>query len=274
MPSAITHELIAASAKELVPKRIREIVGRAPDYYYLGAQGPDLFFFYRPLKRGNFGKLLHRERLYEWFTALLDAIPAQEERDKALSYALGFCGHLEGDAAFHPFVYAYLADGNLSKREHQRIENDWDVWFLATVREKEVFGYSFPFDLKKIARSGTLWTYLNDAAGRMGVKLKRGAFKRCLRLFSLYLRHFHRRRGRILKPFFPTFYPNETPDRGVLGGERFLSLSGNKGKDAEELFLLAAKNSAQRMEEFFSCFESGAPLPPSFSRHLLTGEPL
>ena len=47
MPSSITHELIAEEAIKRLPEKIRKIVQDSPDEFFLGAQGPDVFFFYR-----------------------------------------------------------------------------------------------------------------------------------------------------------------------------------------------------------------------------------
>lgn len=274
MPSTITHELIAKSAAALLPKDVRQIVLSAPDYYYLGAQGPDLFFFYKPQeKAGNWGKILHRGGLYRWFGALLTALSSRtgEERQKCLAYALGFCTHLEADTAFHPFVYGYLRENGLKKREHQRIENDWDVYFAATLEERDVRGYRWPFDFKKIAREGVLYAYLRDTAHIWGKKITKGAFNRCLRFFRWFLKHFHRRHFRYLLPFVPQLYPRRTPDPAVTDSPLFPRLTGEKNADA--LYLAAAERSAERMEEFVSAL-GGTPLSVRFSRHLLTGEPL
>lgn len=272
MPSAITHELIAKSAAALLGKEEKALCFAAPDYFCLGAQGPDLYFFYKPLEmKKNWGKVLHRGTIYRWFGCLLSALSSRGgiEREKCLAYALGFCTHIEADGAFHPFVYRYLKENGLKKKEHQRIENDWDVYFLRTLEEKEARGYAFPFDLKKISREGVLYAYLRDAASLFGKKIKKGAFKRMLLLFRWYCLHFHRRHFRYLLPVFPQLYPRRTPAEDVLGGEKFADLAGEQTADA--LFLLAAKRSADRMREFISAV-GGAPLPDDFSRHLLTGE--
>ena len=271
MPSSITHELIAKSALALLTEEERTSVERAPDYYYLGAQGPDLLFFYEYFAGAkNFGKILHRGRLYEWFSAMHEELSRRtgEEREKCLAYALGFCTHLEADAAFHPFVYAYLEEKGLKKREHQRIENDWDVYFAATLEEKNVRGYTWPFGLIKIDREGVLYAYLRDCAARLGVELKAKKFSHALRFFRWFLVHFHKKRMRYLLPFAPTLYPRRLPDGAILSGECFTRLSG--ARDADALLLAAADASAQRMREFLS----PGPLPPAFSRHLLTGKPM
>ena len=46
MPSCITHQLISERARELLPEPVKEAAERRHDYYFLGAQGPDVFFFY------------------------------------------------------------------------------------------------------------------------------------------------------------------------------------------------------------------------------------
>ena len=65
MPASITHELIARECLKLLPAPAADAACRAPDYYFLGAQGPDLFFFHAPFRRDlpNLGKSLHRNRL-------------------------------------------------------------------------------------------------------------------------------------------------------------------------------------------------------------------
>lgn len=269
MPSSITHELIARSAMALLKAEDRASIERAPDYFYLGAQGPDLFFFCKFFAgKKNFGKRLHRGGLYRWFTAMREEIARRtgEERDKCLAYALGFCTHLEADTAFHPFVYAYLTEKGLKKGEHQRIENDWDVYFAATIDEREVRGYRFPFDLKKIAREGVLFCFVRDSARRLGYDFRKGSFRRALLFFRWYLLHFHRRRFRVFLPIVPQLYPRRTPDPACLGGESFRRITGER--DADALYLAAAAGAARRMEEFLA----PSPLPAPFSRHLLTGE--
>ncbi len=278
MPSSITHELIANAAKEKLPQRLQEEIDLAPDYFYLGAQGPDPFFFYKPMckKEYNLGKTLHRRQLYTWFCALLDGLKTREgeELNKCRAYALGFCTHLEADVAFHPFVYAYLEETGAHKRFHQLMENDWDVVFLKTLRGESAYGYRFPFDCKKIAREGVLFPYLRDAAAKLKRHpMTKGAFKRGLRLYRWYLKHFHRRHFRYLKPFAPKFYVRDTCDPSELGGENFYRLSGGKAHTAQGLFSLAADNAAMLMQTFLSALETGAPLSrEQFGRHLLTGE--
>ena len=45
MPSSITHALIAREAAERLPEQLQAAIAAAPEAYFLGAQGPDMFFF-------------------------------------------------------------------------------------------------------------------------------------------------------------------------------------------------------------------------------------
>lgn len=279
MPSSITHEMIAREAQDLLPDDLEQAISLAPDYYFLGAQGPDLFFFYAPLNRReyNLGKTLHRGKLYLWFSALLANLRTRtgEEYNKCLAYALGFCSHLSADVAFHPFVYAYLKKTGAHKRVHQQMENDWDVYFLNKLRSLRAFGYNFPFDTKKIAREGVLFRFVKDAAASLNRTVKKGAFKRALGLFGWYLKHFHRERMQYLRPVgLGRLYPRPTPDSDILEGELFKELTEDKAQSADELFDLAVRESAERICDFCNALMLGTPLNETeFGRHLLTGEP-
>lgn len=275
MPSSITHQLIAEEAIELLPAGARKAAEKAPAYYLLGAQGPDLFFFYRPFKRGNFGKTLHRGA-YPFFSAMLGALPAFAGEDFAhcLAYALGFCSHLAADVVFHPFIYRYLQTHDAARYTHQQIETDWDVYFLRVLRGKSATGYTFPFDLKAIARDGALCDFLGEAFRACEKKFDMRAFRRMTRLFGLYLGHFHRARGRVLRHLgFSAFYPRTALNSDYLGGKNFAALSEGRGADADALFLHAVRESAHCISAFLEAFNADTVLPKElFARNLLTGE--
>ncbi len=280
MPASITHELVAEEAEDLLPSAARETVVDAFDYYILGAQGPDLFFFYRPLRgrEENLGRHLHRRQVYDFFTALAMALSGftGEAFKKCLAYALGYCTHLAADVVFHPFIYRYLQENEEGKHAHQRIENDWDVYFLRELKSAAVLRHAYPFDLKKIAADGVLLPYLQSAFSHIGIEIKPSSFARMLRLFGRYLTHFHKKGVRPLRAFgLAAFYPRRVPDKKFLCGKEFARYSDGQGGSADALFLKAAEESIACMEAFLECFNAGVPLPKSlFSRSLLSGEEL
>ncbi len=278
MPASITHELVARETLGLLSPCVRDLIGRARDYYYLGAQGPDLFFFLQPLsKEINFGRLLHRARVRDWFEGMLLALPdfTGAEFEDCLAYVFGFCSHLSADVVFHPFVYHFLEAYDADRLTHQEIENDWDVYFLRALDGREVTRHSYPFDLKQIADDGILYRFVTDAARYYGREVPAGAFRRMCRGFHLYLSHTHAGHGRVLSCFgFEELYPREEPSALYLGGKQFERLSEGRGKDADELFALAVTESAARIRAFLEAFNADMPLPKCFSLHMLTGKPL
>ncbi len=278
MPASITHELVACEAADLLPKNARELVFAAPDYYYLGAQGPDLFFFYKPLssEESNLGSFLHRTRIKAWFSALLCSLEGftGTQFERSLSYALGFCTHLSADAVFHPFIYRFLRNMDCPRLTHQEIENDWDVYFLDKLRGKRADRHLSPFDLGQIAADGVLYRYLSQAASKIGRELSPVPFRRMCRHFSLYLRHIHSSHPKVLRLFGAgKLYPRSSPDPAYLRGKNFLSFSGGRASDADGLFALAAEQSADRISAFLEAFNTDMVLPDElFSVHMLTGD--
>ena len=289
MPGSITHELVAERAKTLLPKDIAALAETAPDYFYLGAQGPDLLFFYRPLSRKepNFGRLLHRERIYDLFCAFMVTLRrmAGDNLKKACAYVLGYISHCCADAVFHPFLYNFLHELRGGRFEHQQMENDWDVYFLAHYRGHGAEKYSFPFSPKKIICDEALFLLWDSCTHILGRRdLSPAALRTAIQNYNRYLRFFHgrcyaqrRRLERIEKFFhlrgFSRLFPRGAPDGRILGGERFYELADGLGRDADELFTLATQRSADRMKTFSRCFLERTPLPrDEFSVHLHTGK--
>ncbi len=277
MPACITHELIARAALKELPACTRRLIGRHADCYLLGAQGPDLYFFYRPLSpQGNLGKYLHRNRVGDWFGGMLTALDRYTGDDfgDCLAYALGFCTHLSADALFHPVVYRILREKNLPKNKHQEIENDWDVYFSAR-RHQSARGYVFPYSPIKIARRGSVYPFAAHAARAVGKSLGEASFHAMCALFERYLKVFHTGGPRLLRPFFPTLYPNDTPEKERIGGKEFYAFSEGRAGDCDELFSAAAKDSVKRIEDFLRAFNADMVLSDElFSVHMLTGERL
>lgn len=278
MPASITHELLAEEALDQLSSGARKSILHAPPYYFLGAQGFDLFFFYEPIfGRGeNLGKRLHRRQVYEFFSSASRALTnfTGEAFEKSLAYALGFCTHLAGDVVFHPFVYNYLAENEEKKHAHQRIENDWDVYFLRELKSRSAVRHEYPFDLKVIAKEGVLYPFLKDVLGGIGIAFKEGGFLRMMKGFSRYLKHFHTGGVRFLRPFgLAAFYPTNAPSKDVLGGSEFARYSEGQGTTADALFLRATQESAACIGAFLEAFNAETPLSHAlFSRNLLTGK--
>lgn len=298
MPSCITHQLIAEEVIASLPPAAKSAAQAFPDEYFLGCQGPDVFFFYRIGNRSeyNLGKFLHRYRVYDVFSAFLCAVRggedaprfSEEERAQAFAYVLGYIVHYAADTAFHPFVYNYLARFRCEKREHQQMENDWDVWFLREKRGEEAEKFPFAFSAKRILGHGTaarLYRYLGQRLEREEVTKRR--FDRGIGNYVRYLRAFHGKcysaqrrwekteRFFRLKRYLSRLYPRANPEPAYLAGEGFYELSDGRGNSADELFRLAVSEGVRLAELFTQALAQGTDLPRGdFSNGLLTGKPV
>ena len=293
MPSSITHALIAEEAAKRLPDQLQAIISSAPEAFFLGAQGPDVFFFAKKANRaeGNLGKYLHRNAVYELFLAYVSILPAlgEEERAVATAYCLGYVTHYCADVAFHPFVYRYLEQNGLHKREHQRMENDWDVYFARKIAGREAEHYPYPaVKTCKNAALLTLWNRATAALGRTPMDKK--TFFGGIGNFALYLSFFHKKcyaSQRHWQRFDRLFhvhalsclYPAKKLDPAILAGEAFERAANADPalppvSTADDLFERAVSESAYKMLLFFDAL-GGASLPKEqFDRHLLTGRHL
>lgn len=301
MPSSITHQLIAEETAKRLPNAFSEAIKNAPDEYFLGCQGPDMFFFYRigSKKEMNLGKFLHRYRVFETFGLFLRALKQdgedaraprlnEREREQALAYVLGYITHYAADKTFHPFVYNYLEETKAEKIVHQQMENDWDVYFLRKLRQKETEKFEFGFLTKPLIGHKTvarLYQFLSKGLEREEVKRRK--FNSGLNNFWLFLQFFHgkcyknqknwEKAEKIFhtKKYLSALYPRKDPEPAFLDGENFAKLSGGRGANADELFENAVEEAVRLCDLFQKALSGeGGLLRDDFGRGLLTGEVL
>jgi len=269
MPSLITHQLIASDASEAFPPNISEAVKECPDYFFLGAQGPDPFFFLRLLSsEKNLGKVLHADGVFETFCFFRDFYH-EHESNELCAYLAGYVSHYATDAVFHPYVYSYLAEHKPEGMAHQGVENDWDVYFLRSRKMREAENYEPPFRPKKIALENILFPLIDGLSRKKHRRaLSERAFCKCLKRFYLYAKVFRKNcylkqrrwerleRALHLKPRLSGLYPRKTP----------APLPNPDGADA--FYEQAVTETARLVNLFFS----GEPLlKTDFGKNLYTG---
>lgn len=107
MPAITAHYSFALELLEKHPLPFKEAV-------FLGAQGPDPFFFYGQLpwkKRihsheiAAFGSLLHHIDITEVYASLLEYATHQKEKEPLLSYIHGLFLHYVLDRDCHPYIF-------------------------------------------------------------------------------------------------------------------------------------------------------------------------
>lgn len=290
MPSSITHYLIAQRAKENFSEEPARAATDHEDYYFLGAQGPDALFFFRPLskRQPNLGRLLHNAyvlKLFDFFRGYLSRVKDETERMRLVAYVSGYLSHYATDVVFHPFVYGYLKENAAKKSVHQLIENDWDVYFLREYEDRDAENFPFPLSADKINREETLTKLFRSFGEELNDSIPKNKFERSIRNFERYLSYFHKRCDRRrkgwrsteklfgLQPRVSSLFPRKDPDAAFLRGERFERIAEG-ATDADGLFYLAVRETVRLVALFFSS-SSDAPLSQQeFNKSFHTGKQL
>ena len=134
MPAATTHAEFAKSVYEAMPEEKKQKITSLP-MYYLGSQGPDLFFFHRymflPNSLHQYGNLIHSQKVKETIAYMKAHTPTPALH----SYYCGFLTHYSLDAFCHPIINAFAKmeqdlHGTHVSEAHFRLEGEIDGWLL------------------------------------------------------------------------------------------------------------------------------------------------
>ncbi len=144
MPGLITHLLSSHQMLNKVEPDLQNIIKEYPASFYLGSQGPDIFFYYLPgflnKETLNLGLLLHKNKTQDYILAMLDSAKhlSEESRNIALSYTCGYLSHYGIDSRTHPYIYyktGFKQKGRFVKSirhslYHRKLETSIDTLLL------------------------------------------------------------------------------------------------------------------------------------------------
>lgn len=134
MPDIWTHYFFA---KQVMYEQRLKITH--PDWYYLGAQGPDFLFYqgFQPWKKTakpgtNLAKLFHQKKTKR---VLEFVLTRRSKADPVLSdYLSGFLCHYALDASVHPMIHRDASDG----KEHKQLEMALDMRLYSERRNRPI----------------------------------------------------------------------------------------------------------------------------------------
>lgn len=130
MPATYAHCRLARQVIPQLPERLKELTESNPALFFTGAQGPDLMFFYKPLKFNGVNKVgydLHDESGILFFKNAQKIISRNPERADFKAYALGLLCHYALDKACHGYIENKIAISNVS---HSAIEKEFDKYLM------------------------------------------------------------------------------------------------------------------------------------------------
>lgn len=128
MPSTYAHERFGKKVLETLPDALRADILEEKDLYYIGVQGPDIFFYYNPLTNNEIGKVgtaCHEMSGRVFFDPRIQHLMtlSGERETAAHSYLAGCLTHFVLDATCHGYIFGYTERTGTS---HAAIEGDFD----------------------------------------------------------------------------------------------------------------------------------------------------
>lgn len=145
MPALFAHDLFGRNVFLELDREIRDVIRKEKDCFYLGVQGPDVLFFYRPWGKNEInqkGYCYHERPAMEVFAHGLEVMRnAENFREKAAlqSYLLGMACHFALDHSLHGEI------GRLEKETgftHAEIETELDRRLLTGAEMEPVRAYT------------------------------------------------------------------------------------------------------------------------------------
>ncbi|NLJ18361.1 zinc dependent phospholipase C family protein [Globicatella sulfidifaciens] len=128
MASIYTHHRFGLQLLELLPEQYKIIAETHRDYYLLGQQGPDIFFF-NPLtlmKSDSPGMIIHKESGINFIENQKEMLLDCEWNSPEMAYFIGSLCHYLLDSNIHPLVNQ-LSEGEFS---HLNVETELDRYYL------------------------------------------------------------------------------------------------------------------------------------------------
>lgn len=125
MPASYSHYSFGQTVLEKLPQNIKDTIIPNKESYYIGLNGPDILFYYKPLFKNeikSYGHSLHSEKAYGFLEKSKRHIIKSQDKI-SLSYILGFVCHFVLDSTCHPFIAEAVEKNNVS---HATIEAELD----------------------------------------------------------------------------------------------------------------------------------------------------
>lgn len=184
MPAYSTHYIFAKELKDTIENQVDFKLDEAA--YYIGTQGPDIFFDHRimPWMLGKSlrktGSKLHRAKPSEIFENMREYISKSNQIEIAKSYAAGFILHYVLDRNCHPYVY-FLQNKMTdefkklnSHTAHNIIEFSMDTYLLSkrmNIKRPHLFDTAdtLNFSNLELEELGKMISYITNAVTKSNI---------------------------------------------------------------------------------------------------------
>lgn len=130
MPATYTHGVYGKRVLEALDNQTKQMIEKHRSCYDIGLSGPDILFFYQPLKSNEIKKIgydMHDVAARGFFMKARKLIQKSSDPEAALVYVLGFINHFVLDSACHPLVNEAEKSTGVT---HSEIESELDAHLM------------------------------------------------------------------------------------------------------------------------------------------------
>lgn len=130
MPAIYAHDKFGSLVYTRLTGEIKTIAKAFPLPFRIGLQGPDILFFYHPLKSNPVSKLgfgLHEETGTKFLLHGLPVVAEKGIHSGEYAYLLGFVCHFILDSECHPYVSACIEATGV---DHNSIESEFEKYLM------------------------------------------------------------------------------------------------------------------------------------------------
>lgn len=134
MPSTYAHYIFGQKIYRNLTGNLKNIVGEHPQLYNIGLHGPDIFFYYKPLRNNpvnSLGFKMHNQPASDFFAKaayiLRDLRSDHALRNAGLAYILGFICHFALDSTCHGYIENKIRKTGIT---HTEIEAEFDRYLM------------------------------------------------------------------------------------------------------------------------------------------------
>lgn len=134
MPAAYAHIFYGNTVYHHLPRLLQRRLLPERDLFEIGLQGPDILFYYHPLKKNAvsaLGSRMHESSGRTWFSQAVQVLDAGKEQpdggrqweDAATAYVYGVLCHFVLDSHCHDYINAFVTQSGIT---HYEIEGEFD----------------------------------------------------------------------------------------------------------------------------------------------------
>lgn len=126
MPTTYAHYTFGIKVYNLLNSNAKHVIDKNKSLYLVGLHGPDILFYYKPLKSNNvvnLGRFIHRQTALKFYQNAKEQLALCPDNEAGITYLLGFLCHFMLDSECHPLVRHITKTKGFP---HNKIEKEFD----------------------------------------------------------------------------------------------------------------------------------------------------